>query len=449
MNLLLLVSYVTLFGFWAGSYFYAFDMSLNVITTATLIIVIGSFRSLKLLATAEEGGSAEKEIMSSKDAAQFPIVGSAALFGLFLAFKYLDREMVNMILSVYFMFVGVFTLTGTLAPFLEVMITAKEKYGFKKTLPLIGEIDAEFTLAEFISMVPATIFSAYYVKTKHFMMNNVLGISFCIQSIERISIGSYKIGAILLSGLFFYDIFWVFGSERVFGSNVMVTVAKNFDGPIKLLFPRALPTADISEAVASAIGNTNNGTMIKGAAKVCAGLVRDLGKQMVSDGGKSGLKMTIEGAKAVITAGREGILANKEEACGEYVNKVMQPLVSAVEGEFSLLGLGDIVIPGIFVAILLRFDAVQAGIKGLNGADTPFSKPFFYSNIILYAAGLGVTLYVMTVFKAAQPALLYLVPACLGASLGAAAFTGKWKALLAYDEEETEEGKAKEDKKDK
>ena len=29
-----------------------------------------------------------------------------------------------------------------------------------------------------------------------------------------------------------YDVFWVFGTE------VMVTVAKNFDAPIKLLFPQ-------------------------------------------------------------------------------------------------------------------------------------------------------------------------------------------------------------------
>ena len=33
-------------------------------------------------------------------------------------------------------------------------------------------------------------------------------------------------GAVLLSGLFFYDIFWVFGSP------VMVTVAKSLDAPI-------------------------------------------------------------------------------------------------------------------------------------------------------------------------------------------------------------------------
>ena len=111
-------------------------------------------------------------------------------------------------------------------------------------------------------------------------MNNILGISFCIQSIERISIGSYKIGAILLVGLFFYDIFWVFGTD------VMVTVAKSLDGPIKLLFPRVLPN-----------------------------------------------------------------------------------IAEGIKGEFSLLGLGDIVIPGLFVALLLRLDAVRAGIP-LKTAET-------------------------------------------------------------------------------
>lgn len=41
----------------------------------------------------------------------------------------------------------------------------------------------------------------------------------------------FKVGFILLWGLFFYDIFWVYGTD------VMVTVAKNIDAPIKLLFP--------------------------------------------------------------------------------------------------------------------------------------------------------------------------------------------------------------------
>ena len=36
--------------------------------------------------------------------------------------------------------------------------------------------------------------------------------------------------ALLQSGLFFYDVFWVFLSKPLIGSNVMVTVAKNFKG---------------------------------------------------------------------------------------------------------------------------------------------------------------------------------------------------------------------------
>lgn len=41
-----------------------------------------------------------------------------------------------------------------------------------------------------------------------------------LQAIAIVSVGSFTIAAILLSGLFVYDVFWVFGTE------VMVTVAK-------------------------------------------------------------------------------------------------------------------------------------------------------------------------------------------------------------------------------
>ena len=43
---------------------------------------------------------------------------------------------------------------------------------------------------------------------------------------------SFTIGCVLLCGLFFYDVFWVFGTD------VMVTVARSFDAPIKVLFPK-------------------------------------------------------------------------------------------------------------------------------------------------------------------------------------------------------------------
>ena len=59
------------------------------------------------------------------------------------------------------------------------------------------------------------------------------------------------------------------------------------------------------------------------------------------------------------------------------------------------------------------------------------------------------------VWEAAQPALLYLVPACLGSSLLCALIRGELKELFAYSEEEEEEekedveGDEKKDTKDK
>lgn len=239
-NLSLTASYVALFSLWGLSGLVVIPVPVNLIVTSSLILFIGCHRSLRLLATEAEGGARkeDKEMLSAKDAYLFPFIGSGALFSLYVAFKYFDKDTVNLLLSLYFSVVGVFTLTGTLSPVMSRVVKGDTKYGIKKTLPLLGEIDARFTFAEMICLVLSSIFSYYYFQTKHFLMNNVLGISFCIQSIERISIGSYKIGAILLVGLFFYDIFWVFGTD------VMVTVAKSFDGPIKLLFPRVLPTLE-------------------------------------------------------------------------------------------------------------------------------------------------------------------------------------------------------------
>lgn len=44
--------------------------------------------------------------MSHSDAMQFPLIASGILFSLFLAFKYLDESLVNMVLAVYFGAVG-------------------------------------------------------------------------------------------------------------------------------------------------------------------------------------------------------------------------------------------------------------------------------------------------------------------------------------------------------
>lgn len=87
---------------------------------------------------------------------------------------------------------------------------------------------------------------------------------------------------------------------------------------------------------------------------------------------------------------------------------------------FAMLGLGDIVIPGIFIALLLRFD------YSLKRQ----SKVYFHSTCVAYTLGLVATIAVMHVFKHAQPALLYLVPACLGTPLAIALIKGDLNTLF-------------------
>ena len=55
----------------------------------------------------------------------------------------------------------------------------------------------------------------------------------------------------------------------------------------------------------------------------------------------------------------------------------------------------------------------------------------------------------MIFFNAAQPALLYLVPACLISSLGCATIRGELKELLEYSEEPEEVEEGEEEGKDK
>jgi minor histocompatibility antigen H13 len=177
---------------------------------------------------------------------------------------------------------------------------------------------------------------------KHWIANNLFGLAFAVNGVELLHLNNVLTGCILLGGLFLYDIFWVFGTD------VMVTVAKSFEAPIKLVMPQDL------------LENGFNAT------------------------------------------------------------------------NMAMLGLGDIVIPGIFVALLLRYD--QSLKRNSN----------FYFNItfLAYIAGLLTTIAVMHFYKHAQPALLYLVPACIGTPLFFALIRGDIKSMFQYaDHPEDEEEK--------
>jgi minor histocompatibility antigen H13 len=320
------------------------DIDAGIAITYTAIILmalfpiwVGSFRSLDQTVV---------ETLSAQDAYMFPVIGSCVLFGLYLLFKFFSKDWVNLLLMSYFLIFGVLAVSATIRPLVRQFLpksASKNKHKIRIPLFWREPFVVKWTVLDLMSLLVGLGIGAWYMSTKHWVANNILGISFSIQGVSFISLGSYQIGCILLSGLFVYDIFWVFGTD------VMVSVARSFDAPVKLLFPKD---------------------------------------------------------------------------------------IFASEMQFSMLGLGDIVIPGIFIALMLRFDAKRAG------SITKFGKPYFSFTFGGYILGMVTTIAVMHVFQAAQPALLYLVPFCIASSLFPALLLGEFKELLLFNEaSQAEKGK--------
>ena len=422
---------VLLFLMWVIPYFVQVPINFNIISTATLLVFVGSHQSLRLRDRAVHPPG-QQDTITQQEAMQFPIVGSCVLFGLFLAIKYLDKEWINFALSFYFCGIGTFGLASLLQPLTAPLepLASWQQYGRTFQVPLIGAVPVLFTFLDLLCLAMSLPIVVLYWQTKYWLLNNLLGIAFALQGISAVSLGSFSVSATLLVGLFFYDIFWVFGTDKMLvGESVMVTVAKNLEAPILIKFPYATnATAAMLSGNATAWTNYTSPTAFMGHPQ-----------------------------------------------------------------EFSILGLGDIVIPGFFIALLLRFDATRAvdaissstppsasstststasiattapttedtatdadavasdaatkaasasqQLSGSPNADphTSFPKPFFYNCIGAYALGLIATVTIMHFFKAAQPALLYLVPFCLGSALITADAQGSLAALFEYNEEEEEE----------
>ncbi|KAM9057574.1 minor histocompatibility antigen H13 isoform 1-T1 [Megaptera novaeangliae] len=322
----------------------------SLLLMALLPIFFGALRSVRC--ARGKNASDMPETITSRDAARFPIIASCTLLGLYLFFKIFSQEYINLLLSMYFFVLGILALSHTISPFMNKFFPAnfpnrqyqllftqgsgenKEEPtampssvqgltggrgspapGSGLTRPLCPEIiNYEFDTKDLVCLGLSSIVGVWYLLRKHWIANNLFGLAFSLNGVELLHLNNVSTGCILLGGLFIYDIFWVFGT------NVMVTVAKSFEAPIKLVFPQDL-----------------------------------LEKGLEAD-------------------------------------------------NFAMLGLGDIVIPGIFIALLLRFD-----ISLKKNTHT-----YFYTSFAAYIFGLGLTIFIMHIFKHAQPALLYLVPACIG-----------------------------------
>jgi minor histocompatibility antigen H13 len=74
-----------------------------------------------------------------------------------------------------------------------------------------------------LAIYPSVVYLFFpdIMDSQHTVLIDIMSLSLCYTGLSTIKIDSWMTGCVLLSGLFFYDIWWVFGSKPVFGSSVV------------------------------------------------------------------------------------------------------------------------------------------------------------------------------------------------------------------------------------
>ncbi|KAJ1073953.1 hypothetical protein K5549_007191 [Capra hircus] len=210
-----------------------------------------------------------------------------------------------------------------------------------------------FTAAELLSFSLSVMLVLIWVLTGHWLLMDALAMGLCVAMIAFVRLPSLKVSCLLLSGLLIYDVFWVFFSAYIFNSNVMVKVATQpADNPLDVLSRKL-----------------------------------HLGPNV----GRDVPRLSLPG-------------------------KLVFP--SSTGSHFSMLGIGDIVMPGLLLCFVLRYDNYK---KQANGDSCGASGPanisgrmqkvsYFHCTLIGYFVGLLTATVASRIHRAAQPALLYLVP---------------------------------------
>ena len=289
-----------------------------VVIIATAILIYCCHRTLRppFLNVEKMSTSERQEMRELEEAGElelhsaflFVVVASAALL---LIFYFMSA--MSLLITVLFSFIATISLGATLYPYVDHL--TGNRFSHDTEVPLLGPTPTlVFVLA------PVCIFTvALWLITKSWILNNILAISLIVLFLTTIRISSLMVNTVLLVLAFFYDIFWVFCSSAVFGSNVMVTVATQLDVPIKILVP---------------------------------------------------LILTEEGSDL----------------------------------QFTLIGLGDIVLPGLLLSFAMRFD---------DNRKVDLRSGYFAVTMTGYVVGLMICEVIVGAFHLAQPAMIYLVPGTL------------------------------------
>ncbi|XP_076434544.1 signal peptide peptidase-like 3 [Babylonia areolata] len=327
---------------------------ISTFVISILLIVYGSFRSLNIEREnkEKEKENKEKPAGSSDSETEMQTIDTCQALLLpvgasaSLLIMFLFFDSLQLIFAIFTAILATVAFAFLLLPMCQYLI--QPCAGPQKiSLGPCGRV----TAAEIMSFCLSLMIVCVWIMTGHWLLMDALGMGLCVAFIALVRLPSLKVSTMLLLGLLVYDVFWVFFSSYIFSTNVMVKVAtRPAENPVGIFAKKLHLT----------------------------GLVREAPKLSLP-------------AKLVFPS-------------------------SQSTGNFNMLGLGDIVMPGLLLCFVLRYDTYKK--SQVTSAEAGVPPPphyvqrvsYFHCSLIGYFLGLLTATVSSEVFRAAQPALLYLVP---------------------------------------
>ena len=270
-----------------------------------------------------------------------------------------------------------------------------------------------------------------------YSLNNLAACLIAADILQLVGLRSFRAAALLLVGLLIYDVTWVFASPHFSpgGENVMLTVATSDQivGPTRLLFPRAggaaTAAAAMREGAAFPFSLLGLGDVAVPGLLACLALRFDASRAV-------DMPRRAAAALAAMRAALEEMdpaLASAEElgAAGSRAASEAYERVAEAEERAAAAAAGATPAAA-GPPPAASADAALAAVVVGPSETVLQQRPYFSAVLAAHAAGLLAAFAANGVTGLGQPALLYIVPATLGAVAATAASRGELRKVWEW-----------------
>ncbi|XP_030490007.2 signal peptide peptidase-like 4 [Cannabis sativa] len=289
----------------------------------------------------EDAGPTGYVDINTTAAVLFVVIASCFLVMLYKLMSFWFVE----VLVVLFSIGGVEGLQTCLVALLSCFRCFKQAGESYVKVPLLGAVSYLTLAVSPFCITFAVVWAVYRRDSLAWIGQDILGIALITTVLQIVRVPNLKVGTVLLSCAFLYDIFWVFVSKWWFHESVMIVVARG------------------------------------------------------DRSGEDGIPMLLK------------------------IPRMFDPW-----GGYSIIGFGDIILPGLVVAFSLRYDWL---------ANKKLKAGYFVWAMTAYGLGLLITYVALNLMDGhGQPALLYIVPFTIGTLLTLGKTRGDLKILWTRGEPE-------------